>query len=64
MDFQSAVGYRMGVAPENFLGATHARAVEEEVSKKVDLYVSMLQYSAEECERERVSLIVVSKLYM
>lgn len=56
----------MGVAPENFLGATHARAVEEEVSKKVDLYVSMLQYSAEECERERViytGLIVVSKLY-
>ena len=44
----------MGVAPENFLGATHARAVEEEVSKKVDMYVSMLQYSAEQCEGDRV----------
>lgn len=44
----------MGVAPENFLGATHARAVEEDVSKKVDMYVGMLQYSAEVCEGERV----------
>ncbi|XP_057795613.1 probable serine/threonine-protein kinase PBL15 [Salvia miltiorrhiza] len=52
------MGYRMGVAPENFLGATHARAVEEEVSKKVDMYVGMLQYSAEECEGERVNIEV------
>lgn len=44
----------MGVAPENFLGTTHARAVEEEVSKKVDMYVGMLQYSAEQCEGDGV----------
>ncbi|KAH6782596.1 hypothetical protein C2S52_000528 [Perilla frutescens var. hirtella] len=52
------MGYNMGVAPENFLGATHARAVEEEVSKKVDMYTGMLQYSAEECEGERVDIEV------
>ena len=48
------MGYFTEVAPENFLGTTHDRAVEEEVSKKVDMYVSMLQYSAEQCEGERV----------
>ncbi|KAK6132240.1 hypothetical protein DH2020_034023 [Rehmannia glutinosa] len=52
------MGYQMGVAPENFLGATHTRALEEEVSKKVDMYVSMLQYSAEECEGEEVDVEV------
>ncbi|KAL1543755.1 non-specific serine/threonine protein kinase [Salvia divinorum] len=52
------MGYLMGVAPENFLGATHARAVEEEVLKKVDMYVGMLQYSAEQCERDRVDIEV------
>ncbi|KAI3464594.1 hypothetical protein Pfo_021257 [Paulownia fortunei] len=52
------MGYQMGVAPENFLGATHIRAMEEEVSKKVDMYVSMLQYSAEECEGEGVDIEV------
>ncbi|XP_042033887.1 proline-rich receptor-like protein kinase PERK3 isoform X1 [Salvia splendens] len=52
------MGYFMGVAPENFLGTTHARAVEEEVSKKVDMYVSMLQYSAEQCEGDRVDIEV------
>lgn len=44
----------MGVAPENFLGATHIRAMQEEVSIKVDTYLGMLQYSAEECEGEEV----------
>ncbi|KAK6131992.1 hypothetical protein DH2020_034266 [Rehmannia glutinosa] len=29
------MGYQMGVAPENFLGATHTRALEEEVSKRL-----------------------------
>ncbi|KAG8378171.1 hypothetical protein BUALT_Bualt08G0110200 [Buddleja alternifolia] len=52
------MGYQMGVAPENFLGATHRRAMEEEVSKKVDLYVGMLQYSAEECEGDGVDIEV------
>ncbi|KAI3460533.1 hypothetical protein Pfo_017196 [Paulownia fortunei] len=52
------VGYHMAVAPENFLGTTHIRAMEEEVSKKVDLYVSMLQHSAEECEGEVVGIEV------
>lgn len=52
--FLSAVGCNMGVSHENFLGATSERAVEEEVLKKVDTYVGMLQYSAEECEGEKV----------
>lgn len=52
----------MGVSHENFLGATSTRAVEEEVLKKVDTYVSMLQYSAEECEGERVKLLYTLSL--
>ncbi|KAL9173119.1 hypothetical protein ABFS82_03G092500 [Erythranthe guttata] len=52
------MGYQMGVAPENFLGATHIRALEEEVSKKVDMYLGMLQLSAEECEGEGVDIEV------
>ncbi|XP_073294798.1 serine/threonine-protein kinase CDG1-like [Primulina huaijiensis] len=52
------MGYQMQVAPDNFLGTSHIRAMEEEVSKKVDLYVGMLQYSAEECEGEGVDIEV------
>lgn len=44
----------MQACPESFLGTTHMRVVEEEVSKKVDLYVKLLQQSAEECENEGV----------
>lgn len=49
----------MQIAPDNFLGTSHVRAMEEEVSKKVDLYVGMLQYSAEECEGEGVNNALV-----
>ncbi|KAL8481891.1 hypothetical protein ACS0TY_027600 [Phlomoides rotata] len=52
------MGYQMGVAPENFLGATHIRALQEEVSIKVDMFLGMLQYSAEECEGEEVDIEV------
>ncbi|XP_057785874.1 serine/threonine-protein kinase CDG1-like isoform X2 [Salvia miltiorrhiza] len=52
------MGYSMEVVPENFLGTTHTRAKEEHVSKKVDLYVNMLQRSAEECEAEGVDIQV------
>ncbi|XP_073145441.1 inactive protein kinase SELMODRAFT_444075-like [Henckelia pumila] len=52
------MGYQMQVAPDNFFGTSHIRAMEEEVSKKVDLYVGMLQYSAEECDGEGVDIEV------
>lgn len=55
----------MEVVPENFLGTTHTRAKEEHVSKRVDLYVKMLQKSAEECEAEGVkfSFLLVKELH-
>ncbi|KAH6789126.1 hypothetical protein C2S51_004132 [Perilla frutescens var. frutescens] len=52
------LGYHMEVVPESFLGTTHTRAKEEQVSKSVDLYVNMLQKSAEECEAEGVDIEV------
>ncbi|KAL0351558.1 UNVERIFIED_CONTAM: Proline-rich receptor-like protein kinase PERK13 [Sesamum calycinum] len=52
------MGYQMGVTPDYVLGTTHIRAMEEEVSKRVDMYVGMLQYSAEECEEEGVDIKV------
>ncbi|XP_051139041.1 serine/threonine-protein kinase CDG1-like isoform X2 [Andrographis paniculata] len=48
----------MGLAPENFLGTTHIRAMEEDVSKKVDMYLQMLQSSAEECDEVGVDIEV------
>lgn len=53
----------MGVAPENFLGATHARAVEEEVSKKAEMYTGLLQHSAEECEADGVRNVLPTLLF-
>ncbi|CAA2956807.1 receptor-like cytosolic serine threonine- kinase RBK1 [Olea europaea subsp. europaea] len=52
------LGYHMQVASENFLGTNHIRAIEEEVSKKVDAYGVMIQQSAEECEGEGVDIEV------
>lgn len=49
------MGYSVEVVPDNFFGTTHTRAKEEHVSKMVDLYVNMLQKSAEECEAEGVN---------
>lgn len=47
----------MGVAPD-FFGTTHVRAMEEEVSKKLNVYSGMLQHSAEECEGEGVRILL------
>ncbi|CAI9763984.1 unnamed protein product [Fraxinus pennsylvanica] len=52
------LGYHMQVASENFLGTNHIRAMEEEVSKKVDAYIGMLHHSAEECDDEGVDIEV------
>ncbi|CAA3020337.1 inactive kinase SELMODRAFT_444075-like [Olea europaea subsp. europaea] len=35
---------------------THVRAMEEEFSRKIDFYVSMLHHSAEECEADGVEI--------
>jgi hypothetical protein len=51
------VGYQLRACPESLTG-TSIRAMEEEVSKKVDLYVNMLQKSAEKCEDQGVIYIV------
>lgn len=48
------VGY-MKVCPDSFGGAS-ARVVEEEVTKRIDVYVNMLLQSAEVCEDERVCM--------
>ncbi|KAH6780304.1 hypothetical protein C2S52_011541 [Perilla frutescens var. hirtella] len=51
------MGFQIQVGNKSFVGA-HARAIEEEVSRKVDSYVSMLQHSAEECEEKGVEIQV------
>ncbi|KAL2232317.1 UNVERIFIED_CONTAM: Protein NSP-INTERACTING KINASE 3 [Sesamum indicum] len=56
------MGYQMGVTPDYVLGTTHVRAMEEEVSKRVDMYVGMLQYSAEECEEQGYALMAKHKV--
>lgn len=48
----------MEVVPDNFFGTTHTRAKEEQVTKTVDLYVNMLQKSAEECEADGVDIFI------
>lgn len=48
------MGYQMQASLESFLGTTQIRAVEEEVLKKVDAFVKLLQQSAEDCEDEGV----------
>ncbi|KAA8546488.1 hypothetical protein F0562_002773 [Nyssa sinensis] len=51
------LGYQMQACPESFMG-TNIRAIEEEISKKVDMYVNMLLQSAEECKDEGVDIEV------
>lgn len=46
--FVGTVGYQAKPYPEFF--GTSFRAVEEEVTKKVDMYVNMLLESAVKCE--------------
>ncbi|CAK9313541.1 unnamed protein product [Citrullus colocynthis] len=51
------MGYQLKACPDSFFG-TSLRAMEEEVSKKADAYISMLQRSAESCEEGGVSIEV------
>lgn len=49
------MGYQSKPSPEFF--GTSLRAMEEEVSNKVDAYVHLLHQSAEECEEHGVLFI-------
>ncbi|XP_059631686.1 probable serine/threonine-protein kinase PBL5 [Cornus florida] len=51
------LGYQMHAIADSFIGA-NMRAMEEEVSKRVDAYVTMLLQSAEDCEDEGVNIEV------
>lgn len=53
------MGYTLKPCSESFFGATD-RAIEEEVTKKVDQYVNMLLQSAEDCEDEGVIQLTIS----
>ncbi|KAH1096785.1 hypothetical protein J1N35_013706 [Gossypium stocksii] len=48
------MGYQSKPSPESF--GTSLRAMEEEISNKVDSYVNLLHQSAEECEEQGVSI--------
>ncbi|KAF3440132.1 hypothetical protein FNV43_RR18410 [Rhamnella rubrinervis] len=50
------LGYPAKACPDFF--GTSNRAMEEEVSKKVDMYIQMLLQTAERCENEGVSIEV------
>ncbi|MBA0787702.1 hypothetical protein Gotri_026140 [Gossypium trilobum] len=50
------MGYQSKACPESF--GTSIRAMKEEISKKVDAYVNMLQQSAEDCEDQGVNIEV------
>ncbi|CAA2956809.1 receptor-like cytosolic serine threonine- kinase RBK1 [Olea europaea subsp. europaea] len=49
------MGYEMKIGHGPFFG-THVRAMEEEFSRKIDSYVSMLHHSAAECEADEVEI--------
>ncbi|XP_008441660.2 probable serine/threonine-protein kinase PBL5 [Cucumis melo] len=51
------LGYQLKACPDSIFG-TSVRAMEEEVSKKADAYIAMLQQSAETCEEGGVSIEV------
>ncbi|KAK1275936.1 Proline-rich receptor-like protein kinase PERK12 [Acorus gramineus] len=50
------MGYLTKACTDSF-GGTSARAIEEEVSKKVEMYESMLLQSSEQCEAEGASFV-------
>ncbi|KAI5650429.1 hypothetical protein M9H77_36434 [Catharanthus roseus] len=52
------MGYQMQTSFESFLGTTQLRVLEEEVLKKVEAFVKVLQQSAEDCEAEGVDIEV------
>ncbi|KAL8459410.1 hypothetical protein ACS0TY_036774 [Phlomoides rotata] len=51
------MGFQIKISPKSFIGA-HVRAIEEEVSRKVDTCVRMLKRSAIECEGKGVDITV------
>ncbi|XP_008810901.1 probable serine/threonine-protein kinase PBL16 [Phoenix dactylifera] len=51
------MGYQIKACTDSFFG-TNSRALEEEISRKLDLYESMLLQSAEQCKAEGVSMII------
>ncbi|XP_051151022.1 inactive protein kinase SELMODRAFT_444075-like [Andrographis paniculata] len=53
----SAVGFQIKIGPESFIGA-HARAIEEEVSRKLESYMGMLQQSVEHFQAKGVDIEV------
>lgn len=54
------VGYPAKALPDFF--GTSNRAMEEEVSKKVDQYIQMLLQTAERCEHEGVRTYIPSTI--
>ncbi|KAF8404350.1 hypothetical protein HHK36_009233 [Tetracentron sinense] len=54
---QHPMGYQTKACIDSFVG-TNVRTMEDEVSKRVDMYVNMLLPSAEQCEDEGVSIKV------
>ncbi|PIA47676.1 hypothetical protein AQUCO_01400351v1 [Aquilegia coerulea] len=55
--FPHPMGYQMEARADSLFG-TNARAMQEEVQRKADIYFNMLQESAEHCKDERVSVEV------
>ena len=55
MGYIATVGYQLIACSESFAG-TSLRAMEDEVSKKADAYIAMLQQSADMCEEGGVML--------
>ncbi|KAK6115619.1 hypothetical protein DH2020_007888 [Rehmannia glutinosa] len=51
------MGFHIQIGQKSFIGS-HVRAIEEEVSRKVDANVGVLQRSAEECEAKGVDIKV------
>ena len=58
--FVGTVGYQSKPSPDFF--GTSIRLVEEEVTKKVDVYVNMLLQSAEKCEGQGVIYYLRSRI--
>lgn len=49
----SAVGFEIQIGPDSFIRA-HGRAIKEEVSRKAEANVAMLEHFAGECEDKGV----------
>ena len=58
----TTVGFKIQVEHKTFVGA-HGRAIEEDVSRKLEEYLSTLQSSAVECEEKGV-IYITSKILL